>query len=198
MTKVLVYSTITRANMTCTLLTHSYWSYVSDASPGKSIGLYASLWWMFFVLGRVVGPLLGSYIAQTWSYECSFWATSVMSLLLAVFILMSFPSERTRRQVPKAEMVGGLKRVLSRRSARFLFLSTALIFIGRTPVSSFLPLYASQDVHRGCRRSFCFGFSGSIGCDAGRRLALGQIWKKAYNDSWAHCDIGLIPFVFPR
>jgi MFS family permease len=121
-------------------------SYVSDASPEKSIGLYASLWWMFFVLGRVVGPLLGSYIAQTWAFEYSFWATSLMSLLLAVFILVSFPSERARHQVPKADMVSTLKRVLSRRSAMLLFLSAAFIFTGRTLVSSFLPLYASQEI----------------------------------------------------
>ncbi len=43
-------------------------------------------------------------------------------------------------------MVVALKRVLSRRSAKLLFLSAALIFMGRTVASSFLPLYASQQI----------------------------------------------------
>jgi len=121
-------------------------SYVTEAAPEKSIGLYASLWWLFLVLGRVIGPLLGSYIAQTWDFEYSFWATSVISLFMAVFVLVSFPSERSRHQAQKGDMVGALRRVLSIRSAKLLFLSAALIFMGRTVASSFLPLYASQQI----------------------------------------------------
>ena len=173
-------------------------SYVTEAAPEKSIGLYASLWWLFLVLGRVIGPLLGTYIAQTWAFEYSFWATSAISLLMAVFVLVSFPSERSRHQAHKGDMVGALRRVLSRRSAKLLFLSAALIFMGRTVASSFLPslrLAANQDVHRRCGCSFCFGFSGSIGGNAGRRMALGQIWNKAHNGSWAPCKLCLIPLV---
>ncbi len=121
-------------------------SYVTEAAPAKSVGLYASLWWLFLVLGRVIGPLLGTYIAQTWAFEYSFWATSAISLLMAVFVLVSFPSERSRHQAHKGDMVGALRRVLSRRSAKLLFLSAALIFMGRTVTSSFLPLYASQQI----------------------------------------------------
>jgi MFS family permease len=121
-------------------------SYVTDASPERSIGLYASLWWFFYVLGRVVGPILGTFIAQTWSYAYAFWATSLISLLLAVFLLLSFPAEKGRRQESKQSMVVGLKRVLSPRSAKLLFLSAAFVFMARSLTSSYLPLYASQEI----------------------------------------------------
>jgi len=121
-------------------------SYISDESPGASMGLYVSLWWMFFLLGRVVGPLLGAYIAQTWAFEYSFWASSLISVLLAVFILVSFPREMHRRQAPKPNMLGSLKLVLGRRSARFLFLSALCMFMEFSLISSFLPLYAYGEI----------------------------------------------------
>lgn len=121
-------------------------SYVSDASPQQSIGLYASLWWFFYALGRVIGPILGTFIAQAWSYAYAFWATSIISILLAAFVLISFPNEKRPHEQVKPSLVAGLKRVLSRRSARLLFLSTAFIFMGRALTSSYLPLYASQEI----------------------------------------------------
>ncbi len=44
-------------------------AYVSGASPRQSIGLFSSLWWTSFILGRTIGPLLGAFIAQVWSFQ---------------------------------------------------------------------------------------------------------------------------------
>lgn len=122
-------------------------AYVSDESPQKSIGLYASLWWVFHTIGRVVGPLLGTFIAQTWSFEYSFYASSALSIILAFIIMVSFPSDRKRRRTGSSKSIlRGLKSVLDRRSARFLFLSTAFAFMGLSVIRSFLPLYASEQI----------------------------------------------------
>jgi MFS family permease len=121
-------------------------SYVTDASPRQSIGLYASLWWFFFSLGRVIGPIIGSFLAQTWSYAYAFFATSILSIFLAIFILFSFPAERERHQGAKQSMVVASRRVLRLRSAQLLFFSAAFVFIGRSLISSYLPLYASQAI----------------------------------------------------
>ena len=121
-------------------------AYISDESPEASMGFYMSIWWACFALGRVFGPLLGSYIAQVWSFEFSFWVSSLLSVALAVFILMAFPKGGTPRQVREVNMLGGVKSILSLRSARFLFLATIFIFMSRALVASFLPLYVAEQI----------------------------------------------------
>jgi MFS family permease len=120
-------------------------AYVSEESTGRSAGLYAGLWWVFFSLGRVIGPLIGTYIAQTWSFEYSFYASSALSILTFFIIFMTFP--RDRRGGGEARgITEGLKTVGRSRSTRLLFLSAVFAFIGVSIVSSFLPLYASGQV----------------------------------------------------
>jgi DHA1 family multidrug resistance protein-like MFS transporter len=118
-------------------------SYVSEGSPEKSIGLYASLWWAFSSLGVVIGPLIGTYVAQTWSFEYSFYASCAISLILAFVILMSFPRNRHRRRGSSRSIIYNLKTVLRRRSAGFLFLSAIFALMSFSVVRAFLPLYAS-------------------------------------------------------
>ena len=118
-------------------------SYVANESPEKSIGLYASLWWTFFMLGQVIGPILGSFIAQTLSFHYSFYASSILSIALAFFILWSFPiDEKSREKGRNPSILSGLRLVLNSRAARLLFLSAVLVFVGRSLIIDFLPLYA--------------------------------------------------------
>lgn len=120
-------------------------AYVTDESPEKSIGLYASLWWASFMLGQVIGPIVGSYIAQTSSFEYSFYASSILAIALAFFVLCSFPANVERKgKRRETNLLSGIKSVLSLRSARLLFSSAVLVFIGRSLVIAFLPLYASS------------------------------------------------------
>ena len=119
-------------------------SYVTTESPKRSIGFYTSLWWAFLVMGRVAGPLLGSYIAATWAFTDSFWLTSAMALALFLFILTSFPSDRHKRP-HKQNLAQSLKEVMRRRPSQLLFLSAMLYFMAPTLALTFLPLYAVQE-----------------------------------------------------
>ena len=122
-------------------------AYVSDESPDRSTGLYASLWWASFMLGQVIGPIVGSFIAQTWSFEYSFYASSILAIVMAFFVLLSFPTDKKRQEKKhETNILSGLKLVLGLRSARLLFLSAVLVFVGRALVIDFLPLYASSVV----------------------------------------------------
>ena len=122
-------------------------TYVSDESPEKSVGLYASLWWVFQTLGRVLGPLVGTYIAQAWSFEFSFYASSALSIALAFIIMASFPSDKKRQRTGSPmSIMHRLRLIFKRRSARFLFLSAVFAFIGLSVIRSFLPLYASEEI----------------------------------------------------
>jgi DHA1 family multidrug resistance protein-like MFS transporter len=122
-------------------------AYISDKSPEKSIGLFSSLWWTFHTLGRIVGPILGAYIAQIWSFEYSFYASSAISIILAFVIMLSFPSEKKyQRSENLPSITRGLNSVLRIRSARFLFLSAVFAFMGISVIRSFLPLYAAERI----------------------------------------------------
>jgi len=122
-------------------------AYISDESPEASMGLYVSIWWACFSLGRIFGPLIGTYIAQTWSFESSFYVSSILSITLAAFILISFPKQRIPRQ-PSApsNVLVGVKTILNLRSVSFLFVSTIFVFIGKALITSFLPLYAAGPI----------------------------------------------------
>ena len=120
-------------------------TYVSSQSPEKSMGLFASLWWASLMLGQIIGPLIGAFIAETLSFEYSFYASSILSLVLAVFVLWAFPTDKKYRpKTRQTNILSDLKFVLGLRSARLLFLSATLVFVGRGLIIAFLPLYASS------------------------------------------------------
>jgi len=118
---------------------------VSEESSSKSAGLFASVWWVFSSIGRIVGPLIGSYIAQSSSFEYSFYASSALSILLILVVIVSFPQ---RHQLAKGSksMMYGFSSTLHRQSARLLFLAAIFAFMGYSIVRTFLPLYASGQV----------------------------------------------------
>lgn len=118
---------------------------VSEESSLKSAGLYASVWWGFSSIGRIIGPLIGTYIAQSWSFEYSFYASSALSVLLIFIVLWSFPASRQMAGRSKS-MIYGLNTTLRSHSAQFLFLSAIFAFMGFSVVRAFLPLYASERV----------------------------------------------------
>ena len=120
-------------------------AYLADESPEQSMGLYASLWWASFMLGQVLGPIAGTYIAQASSFEYSFYASSILAVFLAFFVLWSFPVAAKRSgKKRETNLLSGMKLVFSLRSARLLFLSAVLVFISRSLIITFLPLYASS------------------------------------------------------
>jgi len=118
---------------------------VSEGSSLQSAGLYASVWWVFSSIGRIIGPLVGAYIAQSWSFEYSFYASSAISVVTVLVVLLSFPQSRQLAGRSRS-MIYGLNSTLRRRSARFLFLAAVFAFMGFSIVRTFLPLYASGRV----------------------------------------------------
>jgi len=122
-------------------------AWVSDESPAKSVGLFTSLWWVSLTLGQIIGPVLGTFIAQVWSFEYSFYASALLSFLTVLLIPISFPKRRgISGGAGSQTIVGGLKSVLRDRLTRFLFLSALFAFMGVASMRSFLPLYASGQI----------------------------------------------------
>jgi MFS family permease len=121
-------------------------AYVSDESSQKSAGLFASLWWAFFILGRTIGPILGSFIAEVWSFHHSFYASSFLSFVTVLLILITFPKREIPRRTSSPNIVSGLRSVLRVRLIGFLLISALFAFMGVSLIRSFLPLYASEQV----------------------------------------------------
>jgi len=121
-------------------------AYVSEESSRESVGMLASLWWAFYLLGRTIGPLLGAFIAQVWSFQYSFYASAVLTLATVPLILIGFPRKLTSSNTASLNIVGGLKSALRVREVGFLFLAALFAFMASTLIRSFLPLYASEQV----------------------------------------------------
>jgi MFS family permease len=118
---------------------------VSEESSSQSAGLFASVWWVFSSIGQIIGPLIGTYIAQSSSFEYSFYASSTLSILLVLVVVLSFP-ESHRLAERSTSMIYGLNSTLRTHSARLLFLAAIFAFMGWSIVRTFLPLYASGQV----------------------------------------------------
>jgi DHA1 family multidrug resistance protein-like MFS transporter len=118
--------------------------YVLDESPEKSVGLFASFWWAVSMGGSMLGPLIGTYLAQTYSFSCAFYASTALALVLACLVTVTFPKVDTSRR--KREFRGHSS-ILRVRSAGLLFTSALFAFITVSLMKSFLPLYAKQQVN---------------------------------------------------
>ena len=118
--------------------------YVLDESPQKSVGLFASLWWAVSMGGSILGPLIGTYLAQTYSFNCPFYASTALALVLACLVTVTFPKVDMSRR--KREFRGHSS-ILHVRSAGLLFMSALFAFMTVSLMKSFLPLYAKQQVN---------------------------------------------------
>ena len=118
---------------------------VSEESSAQSAGLFASVWWVFSSTGAIIGPLIGTYIAQSSSFEYSFYASSALSILLILLVWRSFPESHQLAERSRS-MIYGLNSTLRTHSARLLFLAAIFAFMGWSIIRTFLPLYASEQV----------------------------------------------------
>jgi MFS family permease len=121
-------------------------AYVSNESPKESVGMFASLWWAFYIVGRTIGPLLGAFIAQVWSFHYSFYASALLAVATVPLILAGFPKSERPKRKGSLNIVRGLKSALQVRSVGFLLMAALFAFMGASLIRSFLPLYASEQV----------------------------------------------------
>lgn len=121
--------------------------YISDMSPPESIGFSVSLYYASYAVGRIIGALVGTYIAQVWSFEYSFYASAFLSIVCAPVILSTLPKEKNiGRSTSHRNILDGLKLLTQTRSTGLLFIA-AIVASPSMAIYSlrlFLPLYAAQ------------------------------------------------------
>jgi MFS family permease len=120
-------------------------AYVSDESPHQSLGFFASLWWAFLTVGRTIGPLIGTYLAELYTFSFSFYTSTVLALVLACLIVLNYPKLKPSASA-SPQKIQTLRPTLHTRSAGFLFLSVMFAFMTVALMRSFLPIYASEQI----------------------------------------------------
>ena len=122
---------------------------VADGSPEESRGFYMSVWFTFFTLGSMIGPILGIYIADLMGYEYAFYASAAV-LLSGAAIFGVFFRGNSGKVTPKERGAGSVRgdaaTLLSVPSVVLIFMLTVSIFTGMPAVRAFLPIYAAEEV----------------------------------------------------
>ena len=122
---------------------------VADLVPVESRGYYMSLWFTFFILGGVIGPILGTYIASAMGYEYAFYASSAVLIVGAIIserVLRGIPPEVNSKGSNGMGVLKGARVLISIPSVRYVFLLAVFMLSGIPAVRSFLPIYASEQV----------------------------------------------------
>lgn len=121
---------------------------VSDMSESGRLGLSMGLYSATRMLGGVLGPFLGSYVAELWSYEYAFYFYSALSLIGAAITVKIKTGRRAQIPVEKGSLssVQGWRSLFTQGQAVLLFVLPVIIFMGHTAINSYLPVYARERV----------------------------------------------------
>jgi MFS family permease len=109
-----------------------------------------SLWWVFVTLGKVVGPLVGSYVSQVSTFRSSFYLSSILCVISTAAVPIMF--RRRRRLNPSPDLhdmpgwVTGVRELMSMRLVRVVFIMAAFAFMEVSLMIGYLPIYASEQV----------------------------------------------------
>jgi MFS family permease len=117
--------------------------YVLDEAPPKYIGLFTSVWWAFYSVGGIIGPLVGTYLADSYSFDSAFYASTLLVVVLASLVMLTFPKLKRTTRPQNAQ---SLKSILNSRPSGLLFLSAAFAFMTVSLMRSFLPLFAAEQI----------------------------------------------------
>jgi len=121
---------------------------VTDLTTPETRGTYMSLWWGFFTLGSVIGPVLGTYISELMGYEYAFYFSSVLLFAGAIFFAL-FSKLDGKAHVSEGARVGmieGFRALLKIGNIRFALVLTLFIYISLSSINSFFTIYASEEL----------------------------------------------------
>ncbi len=111
---------------------------VSDASPAERAGRAFSIFWLYFGVGLLIGPLLGGWLGDAYGLR----APLLLSALLAILPVALGPSFSRQRDAP-VPLLAAFGALLRRREVVAVW---GLNAIGATVFGlylTFLPLYAA-------------------------------------------------------
>ena len=120
-------------------------AYIGDISPKDKEGSYIGLFTVSIFLGFGFGPLLGGVLKDLFFINVDFFAMGVLCAVAFVLVLVYLPSgsKEFRTRVGSIPFKIILKSPQIKAIACYRFINA----FGRGAVVTFLPLYASRDLH---------------------------------------------------
>ncbi len=118
---------------------------VSDLNSGGiglSMGLYSSV----RRLGSVVGPIVGTLIAEAWSYESALHVYTAVYLVGALMTAAIPKAETPGVEGEASSILEDTKALLRIRPILVLFAIPVIVYMGGTVIGSYLPIYAQEIV----------------------------------------------------
>lgn len=119
---------------------------VTDLTLPETRGTYMSLWWGFFTLGSIIGPVLGTYISELLGYEYAFYCSSILLFFGAIFFTLfnKLNGKTTISDYKKIGLVEGFKNLLNIDNIRYAMLQTLLMYISMSSINTFFTIYSSE------------------------------------------------------
>lgn len=81
-------------------------SVIYEVFPGKEIGKGMSIFGMGIMLGPVIGPTIGGYITNSYSWEWIFFINIPIGVVALIFLNLYVPNSKFRVKVEKVDWVG--------------------------------------------------------------------------------------------
>jgi len=121
-------------------------AYVGDITPKGHEGRLMNAFYTAMFVGVGLGPLLGGWISEVWSYEAAFAAMGILSVcalgLVAAFVPADHGEAGTSRRMPKDGMPS-LRSLLGNRSVKGIAVYFATRGLWRQGFNAFYPVFAT-------------------------------------------------------
>jgi MFS family permease len=123
---------------------------VSTSKRGKGYGM----WTAIMSIGRLVGPLLGGYLAETTNYAVPFYVSSLVAFIIPV-MAYRFKERKKPSEDKSLRINGEAKKSLFDSGSLKIFASTSFILLWATrltwlfnmsAIMNILPIYAKESV----------------------------------------------------
>jgi DHA1 family multidrug resistance protein-like MFS transporter len=119
-------------------------AYVGDITPRGKEGRMMNVFYSSMFIGVALGPLLGGWIGQRWSYEAAFVGMGMLSVLALVLVAWSVPPDHRKWRAKGREhgKIVPLRHILRSDAVRAISVYFASRGIWRQGMNAFYPLYA--------------------------------------------------------
>jgi MFS family permease len=123
---------------------------VSTSKRGRGYGVYMAV----MSIGRLVGPLLGGYLAETTNYTVPFFVSSLVAFIIPI---MAYRFEDKKKQaenkvlkanekVKKSLLNFGSLKIFASPSFILLWLTHSMFVLIMSAIMNILPIYAKESV----------------------------------------------------
>lgn len=120
-------------------------SYIGDITPPHKEGTYPNIFSISLFAGMALGPMVGGYLADTFSIDAPFYAmalTSIVSLFLIYTLVPEHIRTATARKSASKLFPHALRRALKDHTMRGLMIYSATRGFARWGFNTFFPLFA--------------------------------------------------------